>query len=73
MTDCEEIDWNLWFKTYCPKVPDKFRELFSKNLVENQVIDLESLKDNLEIDPSFLKTAIEVKNPVFEKLIKVFF
>lgn len=63
--------WVEWFKTNCPKIPASFREIFSAKLIENQVVDSESLQEVLEVDPNFLKTSIGVKNAAFEISIKV--
>lgn len=71
MEEPAELDWIEWFKANCPKISANFRELFAANLLENQVTDVDSLKENLEIDPTFLKTVIGVKNAAFELSIKV--
>jgi hypothetical protein len=66
--------WSAWLEAKLPtKISADARARYSASLIENDVFDLETLLECIELEPDFLSTKISVKNTALQNSIKVYY
>ena len=64
--------WCAWFETnLSTKVSAGARQKYSSLLIENEVFDLETFSECIDLEPDFLSAKINVKNIALQNTIKV--
>ena len=64
--------WCAWFEATLPtKVSADARQKYSALLIENEIFDLETFSECIDLEPDFLSAKINVKNVALQNSIKV--
>lgn len=64
--------WCAWFETnLSTKVSADARQKYGSLLIENEVFDLETFSECIDLEPDFLSAKINVKNIALQNTIKV--
>lgn len=69
----DSIDaWCAWFESNLPtKVSAEARQKYGSLLIENEIFDLETFSECIDLEPDFLSAKINVKNIALQNSIKV--
>ncbi len=68
----DSVAWSTWFEQNFPtKVSVDARAKYAALLVENEIFDLETFSECIDLEPDFLSVKLNVKNASLQNSIKV--